>query len=389
MSDLKIQNILNVNEKLEEFLGALLHLLCGRCWRDIYAGGVSKNTHNSGNIRKAFCGNKDINLSLFEKWVRDTDHGLFHGIATCFMISLHDPSLSNKIHQIIENYEKDPTEEETLFGSAILHDFYKTAFNINAQHDVLLKKYFPDLRQSTYSHSKPPNIFDKLVVGDRLELHRYADHGEWLNRDNDFKKYLDEPGWDLVDAFYSFVRPALLKIFVDRNKRWIRHGIDNPNKTLRPSNKYPTDRQIRDVRQEEDTIYWSIETFKYPFDGCMTHGSVGDKSGKVNVYGRLYGLMPLMDFKSISGKHLELCVETPDTIRNNHFGKDHFCSNGSVPISNWTYLYSEYDGFTPELKDSFAYLIENNARVVSHKAAKIWLLVSDKIMDIFLGLRVK
>lgn len=383
----KIQRVIAINEKIDEFLSAMIHLLCARCWRDNYTNGVSNHTHNSGNIRKMFLGKPDIPINLFIKWVNDIEHGLFHGLSVCFMIFLHRPELFTSVHKIVENYEKDPIEEEILIGSALLHDFYRAIYDIDKDHDRLLETIFPYLRKSTYSHANPPNIFDNLVVGDRLELHRFPDHKDWLIKNKDFSNYLEAGNWELLEIYFSIVRPALVEIYLNRNDRWIRHGIDIPTKSLRHSKVYPAEYQIRDVRQEDPDIYWSVETFKSPFDGCMTHGAVEDKSGKRNDYGRLYGLLPLMKYKKLTSNHLSLCGITPDS-KNNHFGKDHFCSGSKILIKDWVYLYHDFNGFTEELNDSFSYLITNSTKIVSHKVAKNWLLVSEKIIDILMGLRV-
>ncbi len=137
----------------------------------------------------------EIPINLIHNWIKDTEHGVFHGLMVGFIAYLYQPSTAIN-----------------LFYDFILHDFIKCSFG-NQDHDISLKQYFV-LDEETYRHSNPSDIYHPLVVADRVELMRYPDHKQWLKWDQ-----LDYPlPWNFIHNFYAIDRPKLEKKFTDQIK---------------------------------------------------------------------------------------------------------------------------------------------------------------------------
>ena len=387
-----INDLLKINSVLEEGCRVMIRLFCNRCFKDL--GGFSNDTHNSGNIRKILLGPKDINIEYINNWINDLEHGLFHGIMACLVLFLHDYTLIDKLNKSIENYDKEPNEYEILFTSIILHDFYRTAHNVAENHDELLIEYFPQLRKSTYIHSNPSTDYfnDYLIIADRLELYRYEDVDEWLVKDSVFEKYLNNYEWSLHSIFYKNVRPALYDLYLNKNERWIRHGIENKTRFVNYEKNYPSEQNTNDVRKDDSKFSWSIELSHHPFDGCLTNNTHHDSHPpKFNngTYTTLYGIIPLKKYKSVCGENLILCTITPDPNKK-HIGKDHFCCQGKIPLNIWNFIYSDKLKNDTHLTKQLTHLFETNKiKITSHNLGKLVLTLSEKIIDNILALRAK
>lgn len=160
--------------------------------------------HGNGVLQSILEGSQKIPTQNIVAWAKDTDHGLLHGLLVGFWGTWLHP-------QAINDYD--------FLTNAILHDFVKSAFNVEENHDGLLEKYF-QLDQSTYSHSSPAEI-TPLVSGDRLELLRFEDHSQWV----DFEMIQGHDHTDVL-CFFETIRPALALAFSQRSDIWIRHRIE-------------------------------------------------------------------------------------------------------------------------------------------------------------------
>lgn len=104
-------------------------------------------------------------INQFDCWKKEEQHGLIHGYMTTFIASVYYPRIN----------------EKTIL-SCFLHDYIKCIFNIEP-HDQLLRNFFPNLDEDTYSHATKPNPNHPLIVADRVELMRFDNYELWLNKD--------------------------------------------------------------------------------------------------------------------------------------------------------------------------------------------------------------
>jgi hypothetical protein len=147
-----------------------------------------------GELDRYFSPAKPVPPLFFEQYVRDLEHGFFHGLVACYM------------HCLIRG---DP-DFQTI-ASLLLHDFLKCNNYSQELHDKMLCTYYPNLLHETYSHSNPPKEHEHshVIVCDRLELRRYSDYATWVDdKFHDIFKQLDKETVNVIDDFYTNVRPV-------------------------------------------------------------------------------------------------------------------------------------------------------------------------------------
>lgn len=130
---------------------------------------------NSKDFETLFSPCKHISLIKINNYFKDSEHGFFHGLMVSFLCYLinDEPTLverKNDLHQI--------------YASATLHDFLKPNGVPQKEHDVKLRDYYDNLCEETYSHSNPPKNHENkhLIIADRLELRRYKDYKDWVDK---------------------------------------------------------------------------------------------------------------------------------------------------------------------------------------------------------------
>lgn len=154
-------------------------------------------------------------------WKNDLEHGLFHGLIVGFWwFVFENPNL-----QYLEYGYKNYTYETILYDS-LFHDFYKCIYRTETDHDKKVIKYFTNLNNKTYNHANP-NKINGLVIGDRIELHRYPDANEWIVQDKLGDFFTNH--YDLISEFYKILRPALQEIYSNIDEVWISHGSEDKN----------------------------------------------------------------------------------------------------------------------------------------------------------------
>lgn len=140
---------------------------------------------------------KHVPLDFFGQYVRDVEHGFFHGLVACYMYWL---------------IEKKPRSQ--TIASILLHDFLKCNNYSQELHDKMLLGYYANLLDETYTHSNPPKEHEQLhvIVCDRMELRRYSDYATWV--DGKFHavfQNFDKEIVSVIDDFYENVRPLALR----------------------------------------------------------------------------------------------------------------------------------------------------------------------------------
>jgi hypothetical protein len=276
-----------------------------------------KLTHHEGHIIDILSsGIKSINETMVDKWVNDVEHGLLHGFFVGFIAFLYKYNCNIPKSAYANCHRIGIHDDTRLMASCLLHDFAR--FGNHSDHDKALEQYFNLLPEETYRHSDPWNEDEKLplIAGDRMELKRFEDHTKWCDL-TILKQYFDDN--ELVEYFYSRIRPAIEAIYQDRNTIWIRHGIDVPPTYLScdlTSDTYYPMRHWHKTGYPESENYWSVEVGKPPFLGCMLH---------THKYAP-WGIFPLNECKN----------------RNVHvrkvWSRDHFGACGNISLKDWVFI---------------------------------------------------
>ena len=147
---------------------------------------------------------KSITSEFFKNFFEDSEHGLFHGIIACYIcyIIKDDNNLKLKDNDI-----------KKIYISLLLHDFLKCNNYKQELHDKELINFYNTLLIETYSHSNPIKEYEMthIIVCDRLELRRYTDYIEWVDdKYYNIYKIIDSSTHDILDNFYTNIRPQLL-----------------------------------------------------------------------------------------------------------------------------------------------------------------------------------
>jgi hypothetical protein len=300
----------NLNQTISKFNAAV----CNRCYgnQDPSVAKKTEKWHHDGKLHSLISSEIDIS-EMIKPYFDDVNHGLFHGLMTALVTQLIDPK---------------PRIEEIL-ASCMLHDFLKANGFPHEDHDKLLFHYFPRLLGETYTHSNPPNAESLLIIGDRLELRRFPDYQSWIDAryDATCQKLNDKQVWQL-DFFYQNIRPALKYLYQNRNKIFIRHGLEQPEKRAWQINtSYPPNDSYFELAGG-----YAIEIDRPPFDGakkgnrqrgyCSNHD---DES----PWNQIKGFISFDDFLRFGGK----------IVDSNK--RDHLYATSDISIENWIFLHRD------------------------------------------------
>jgi len=252
---------------------------------------------------------------MIKPYLDDIDHGLFHGLMVALVAQIVNPAKS----------------ADKILSSCILHDFLKANGFPHEIHDKLLIDYFPNLLPETYTHSNPsPEDAKKpLIIGDRLELRRFPDYQSWV--DSRFAaNYQQLTGQQVehLDIFYRKIRPALKYFYQNRDKIFIRHGLEAPEKRnwqkkaiYPPSNSYI-----------ELGAGYAIEVDQLPFSGAQEknrQGTYCSNHDEESPWNQIKGFISFDDFLQLGGKII------------NSEQRDHLYANSNIPIENWTFIHQK------------------------------------------------
>lgn len=353
-----INKYFKLEKQFFNFLRVTGSLCCGRCYM------IRHHECTFNTVLKSI---KKIDESFVDSWIKDTEHGFFHCLMVSFISYYYDQNVFENRKLDFDNidFSKDDIHYMNQYivkylSSGLLHDFLKANGWAQEKHDIELREYFPLLMEESYQHSNPSREYDHslMIIGDRTELRRYPDYEDWV--DKKILKHeilLNEENKEILDIFYGILRPSLLYLFENRQKVFVRHGIENiHNETL--DSIYPFKNSYSDVKEHtcyykkkdevlisEDRfgnsdMYYPIETGKVPFadyywkDNDKIHGSKCINHDKHHNWNMLKGVISLKDFKKKGGK----------IVSTNH--RDHLYAESEIDTNDWIFIHKvDYNHF--------------------------------------------
>jgi hypothetical protein len=344
-----VRNYIAVNNKLFSLLNILEFLLCKSCYRreNPHEDIVLTSYHHHGRFFDILFDCPKIEIDKLKLWENDTLHGLFHGFCTLFMASYYMEKLTSiSAINAIDRHGQTPSQIEKMIASCLFHDFYKVIKEIgddDETHAKKLKEWFPKLLPQTFNHTNPNEQQEKhpLIVGDRLEHHRYPEHQEWIDYSK-LDKYLTAQEWTEVQIFYRIIRPGLERLFLNRRNCWIRHGIEEESYKFQEPH-YPDKKYFQEVSQKQ-TKSWPIEVDLEPFGECI-------RLHTGSLWMRYYGLI-----------ELQRCKDLGITVEH-AAGKDHLSMNGKIKKEEWVFCHE----LKPRSQDFMDAAITANVIVLPQK----------------------
>lgn len=339
------------NKTASDCLKKIKYDLCARCsHKDLHylkklgLTDTSKNIgliHNFGKINQYITPASAFDPQLINNYFNDVEHGFFHGISCCILA-----------------YIMDQTITPQMWASIILHDFLKSNGFPQRTHDKKLKLFYNKLLPITYRHSSIRNNHTRslLIKSDRLELRRYPDYEDWV--DERYKLNLEDikPSVrQLIDSYYTHVRPVLLYFYTHRDSLFLRHGYEKYNPPYTNNGSFPP---------QSSTWYksslFAIEIDTVPFTSgigisprvpntmlwrdhhCSNHGGT-------YIWNRIKGYITLESFKSLGG-----VIHSIDS-------RDHLFAKSDIQIDNWLFVLSNTISYD---KPIINFLLDNNIRVI-------------------------
>lgn len=388
--------------RLYRVLAAMQLALCSACFRYRYrhivnehpillgrGGGLTNSEfhHHAGHVQVLLDSGSPIPSEAMQRWFYDREHGLFHGLCTAIMgaMSVLDRVITTEA--LIEQFKSADPWASKYFTSAILHDFCRGGMGMGAGHDVALAEFFPHMLPETYEHSSPSPAHENkpLILGDRLELLRFAGYESWVD-DEKMQQLRHDCNPQFVNIFYRCVRPALELLFFHENEVWLRHGLENRAKSIRlkdhnwAKQRYPQVGSFHNVRDRAGEDGFSVEISRGGLSQCVEHGA---------QYVHIQGVIPAKHFMEHGG-----VVRHCDTDQAPYKTYDHVCGVGDTPLSAWVFHYHEplhasapytphatqVDGLYKEnpYRDCLQPMFENGALLIPSNIARTWRHIVDQ-----------
>ena len=275
---------------MEEFIKTFTTKLCKKC-NENYAYTVDEDfiPNNSKFIELLIPTNR-LDEEFFKNFINDTEHGLFHGICCCYIGYL----LSGK------NFN------ENLMMSLVMHDFLKCNGFSQETHDNELFNYYEKLLPETYTHSNPEDDTKLLIKCDRIELMRYTDYKNWVDRRyHKIFEDIDVHTKEEILKFYKEIRPSLLYFYKNRESIFLRHGLEKLSK-METSRIFPPPDSYMIIADNES---YPIEIDRVPFgfdhmDIIKQYGYCSNH-GLFNSWNKVKGFISLDDFTKFNGKIID------------------------------------------------------------------------------------
>tara|TARA_Y100000593_G_scaffold95031_1_gene198602 strand:- start:83950 stop:85230 length:1281 start_codon:yes stop_codon:yes gene_type:complete len=282
----------------------------------------------------------------------------------------------------------NPSKEEKFLTTCLVHDFLRCSYG-KEDHDKNLKEYFPRIDPVVFSHSSPSPLLEHslLVQSDRLELFRFKDANEWVDKEKVLSGY-SELDLNLIKIFYNMIRPVLEKCFKYKNERWIRHGLERHIAAYEFEKRYPSitiDITKKENFNEvflgeipEDKI-WSVEISKGSMGDCI----VGQDTPKENFEAFWQEANTFFSWELVQGK-IPLKEYVRKTNRQLIYSKirDHFFASGSLPINNWVFTHKNMNSKMIEI------LMKEEIYFCHEDIVRNFLKTCDKVMDVFYGIKM-
>lgn len=325
-------------QRLESYLDLLELTLCKRCWRE--SNDKGKPYHHHGGLLQILESSKLDRLSI-DSWRADTEHGFCHGFVTSFFATYLSHQMSKfrkeistdgsmwSVSQGIEvvGSKHKAYNAENFIVACLFHDLLK-CLGSDKDHDVRLKEIFNGFDKEVYTHSNPTDNKHPLVGADRMELMRFEDHDQWVDRSR-LEPYLDVYGHEAAFHFYKHIRPIIKKITMDLDDVWFSHVEEkaSSDQTVIRSTGFPwnhwraVDHSF--APNEDIDLYFSVNSGFLPFERCLSHTKKG-----------LTGLISKCQIRRLGVKVAAAPAST--------WGRDHFfLKHHGIPEDEWIFLYHE------------------------------------------------
>jgi len=284
--------------------------------------------HHQGYFYQLLRGKKQVTTEMIDRWFSDEDHGFLHSYFVAFQaFNLKYGEIPENVITDLLEHHAEPSEDEVLLASCLLHDVAKTVQIEEEGHDTRLHEFFTGLDEAAYTHYTSPIPEHPLVRGDRLELLRYPDLDTWI----DYSKL--DPIDELQSYFYRKFRPALIDLLNQQHENFIRHGIEKLE-GYNPEYKYYP-QESGSWMFEGDGFYWAVDTGISPVGKCITaHKKYYDK------YLEPLGIMSMYDLQKYRPTF------EPAGSMKGCTGKDHLVvkTERPIPVNDWSFLYDARRG---------------------------------------------
>jgi hypothetical protein len=148
----------------------------------------------------------DITTDCVDNYMKDPEHGLFHGLMACFVCYLIKDDANIKQQENLNQ----------IYISLLLHDFLKCNNYSQEDHDKCLVQYYDKLSPITYTHSNPKKDDESsyIILCDRIELRRYDDYKDWVDHKyHNIFNTMESKTNERLEVFYSSYRPILLEVY--------------------------------------------------------------------------------------------------------------------------------------------------------------------------------
>ena len=383
------------------FIKNMVDLVCSRCSHQFPRN--NNLWHHNGRFNNYLQSDIKIDEIFFTNYFNDIEHGFFHAFCCCYISYIitnynnKQVGFSNKdfiktkrtdrmrLHNFKE--DKHPLNIK-LIASLLLHDFLKCNDFSQEEHDKMLKKYYSKLLPETYYHSNPTSENENklLIKCDRMELRRYSDYKEWVDkRHKDLYDELNEEQQNLIEEFYENIRPTLEYFYKNRNEIFIRHGLEKVKKAdfkgnfppensflnfsgkksypietdrinnLKPINKHKFYKKVdkigrikKELRNKPESVVYPHETFN-----CSNHEWHA-------TWGKVKGFITYKDLIDKGGEiiHSER--------------REHLYANSEINIKKWKFIYNSN-------------IHKNNSQIKSLRENDIGI-ISQELLYNFMGL---
>lgn len=417
-------------EKIDLALNSINGYICSRpcCFNN--PDKISENPqgyHTYVGISKGIWDGKKFTEKEILNYENDIKHGVVHGILTFVASCIIDDSIQENLHKRIkeknfcelkrsqkisnsdleiltlnakEFAEKEvhiasetygtPTKEEKLLTSCLVHDFIKCSHG-EENHDKKLLDYFPRIDPITLRHSAPSkgDASNPLIKADRLELQRFPNHEEWIDKEKVLNGYSDLQ-INLIEIFYKKIRPVFEKAYNFRNERWIRHGLEKRVSMYKFKDTYPSDIITLYSKENKDKVfltegelnkdYWCIEISKGSNGDCIT-GQTEPNKDYEGMWQEVYtffpwelvqGKVPLKEYKNKSGGNIIPSIN-----------RDHFFASGNLPIQDWIFTHKNINS---RMLDT---ILEKEIKICHEEIVSSFLKTCEKVMDLFYAIKLK
>ena len=316
----------SLTNEFNRFLHLYISYFCGRC---------EGKGHHKGIINTYLESTSNYNPKIITHFFNDVEHGFFHGLMASFICYIINKD--GKLVNTVKNLEK-------IFISATLHDFLKANGVEQKSHDKELRRIYPNLEEATYIHSDPPEKYWKhhLIVADRLELRRYPDYESWVDdRFHELYKQMKPETKNMLDIFYTNVRPAMEYLYTHRKETFIRHGTELKQDKIEEN--FPPSKTTYYTNSNIDNDLYPIEIDMVPFTSMINNNLMeGNKWHNDNQYSYCSNHDGVSQWNLIKGYiGTNQFIKRGKVIHSKE--RDHLFAKSTLSTKEWIFLYQNLD----------------------------------------------